>query len=564
MLDDDDDFDGDILCDDDEDDGEDFSVLGGSEEDFFRTDSFSQSNFSSLDVMGLIHRIKTSKYDRVQELVGDVVCGDMILVCLRAYGWNQDRLVEDILEGYERVLEKVGVVLASEGGATDLALQDDHVCYLCGQRSAKKRVPLSMREGALNPLSDKYDANAAKRLCPVCCEPLVTPVRGEKRGREMFECPVCWNEVEMNKTLALGCGHRYCEDCWRSYLEQRILSPGNVETVRSVCMCEKCTCPVPDSVFSRFITDPKLLKKFVDQSVRQFVSTESHCKWCPYPGCEMITWVDTVMSVDPVKCASCGNMYCFNCSDPDIGDHRPCPCDVARKWLAKTTDESENIAWMTANTKQCPRCHAAIEKNGGCMHMTCNKASGGCGYEFCWLCRGPWSEHGSATGGYYACNKYEKSAAKKEDEKAEQTKKELDHYMFYYHRYDAHRMACKAAEKQRDALADRRAELVEQFQVQTVDTLFLTETAEALIQFRRALQYSYAYGYYIERGTPQLELFQYSQENLEKYTNHLQELFEMRVDRIPDFFRWKEEIVNYTRMTTKFLINYSRGVAKEF
>jgi len=264
-----------------------------------------------------------------------------------------------------------------------------------------------------------------------------------------------------------------------------------------------------------------------------------------------------------VTCAGCGNTYCFNCSDPEIGDHRPCVCELARKWMEKATDEQENITWLTANTKRCPKCHAAIEKNGGCMHMTCQKQSGGCGYEFCWLCRGPWSEHGSATGGYYQCNKYATSAAKKEDDAAEKSRKELEHYMFYYHRFDAHRMACKTAMTQKKKLEERRDEIIRYFHVQAVDTLFMNDTIDALIQFRRALQYSYAYGYYIKRDSPQLALFQFSQENLEKYTNHLADQFEMRVNRIPDFYKWKEDIINYTRMTTKFLVNFSRGVATE-
>lgn len=42
----------------------------------------------------------------------------------------------------------------------------------------------------------------------------------------------------------------------------------------------------------------------------------------------------------------------------------------------------ENEQWIVKNTKQCPFCGAAIEKNKGCNHMTCTS----CGYEFCWLC----------------------------------------------------------------------------------------------------------------------------------------------------------------------------------
>jgi len=71
--------------------------------------------------------------------------------------------------------------------------------------------------------------------------------------------------------------------------------------------------------------------------------------------------------------------------------------------MLKNTNESENITWILANTKNCPKCQKPIEKNQGCNHMTCKM----CANEFCWLCMGTWKEHGSSTGGYYQCNKYE-------------------------------------------------------------------------------------------------------------------------------------------------------------
>ena len=33
--------------------------------------------------------------------------------------------------------------------------------------------------------------------------------------------------------------------------------------------------------------------------------------------------------------------------------------------------ESENMNWILANTKPCPKCSRPIEKNQGCMHTTC-------------------------------------------------------------------------------------------------------------------------------------------------------------------------------------------------
>lgn len=154
---------------------------------------------------------------------------------------------------------------------------------------------------------------------------------------------------------------------------------------------------------------------------------------------EELPFIASVASISGTKTSSCLLLCSFRCADKDIGDHIPVPCVQLDKWLQKASDESENVKWMIANTKKCPKCRSPIEKNGGCMHMTCNIPS--CRHEFCWLCRGPWSEHGSETGGYYQCNKYSESDAKKEDENAVDVKTELETYMFYFHRYESHKNA---------------------------------------------------------------------------------------------------------------------------
>lgn len=34
--------------------------------------------------------------------------------------------------------------------------------------------------------------------------------------------------------------------------------------------------------------------------------------------------------------------------------------------MKKCADDSETSNWISANTKECPKCHSTIEKNGGC------------------------------------------------------------------------------------------------------------------------------------------------------------------------------------------------------
>ena len=81
--------------------------------------------------------------------------------------------------------------------------------------------------------------------------------------------------------------------------------------------------------------------------------------------------------------------HSFKCSrDP----HEPILCENLKKWLKKCDDDSETSNWIQCNTKECPKCHATIEKNGGCNHMVCST----CKAEFCWTCLGPWEPHGSS------------------------------------------------------------------------------------------------------------------------------------------------------------------------
>ncbi len=56
-------------------------------------------------------------------------------------------------------------------------------------------------------------------------------------------------------------------------------------------------------------------------------------------------------------------------------------CETVHRWVLKNSAESENLNWILAHTKQCPKCKRPIEKNQGCMHMTCSQ------------CRYAWTYH---------------------------------------------------------------------------------------------------------------------------------------------------------------------------
>jgi len=107
---------------------------------------------------------------------------------------------------------------------------------------------------------------------------------------------------------------------------------------------------------------------------------------------------------------------------------------------------------------------------------------------------------------------------------------------------------------------------LDRFDVRSQDTKFLSEATEQLIACRRVLQYSYVMGYYLDKSkTAEKNLFEYLQEDLEKHTNHLSELYEQNLDLVSDyhaFMKWKEDVTNYTRVTTKFLDHFIEGTAE--
>jgi len=132
--------------------------------------------------------------------------------------------------------------------------------------------------------------------------------------------------------------------------------------------------------------------------------------------------------------------------------------------------------------------------------MTCNSSVGGCGHEFCWLCRGPWTEHGSETGGYYSCNKYDNSLYKMEDQNNETMRQDLDIYVFYFHRYEAHHGAMKIADKQRRDASQKAQEIIKKFSSVVQDTKFLIDATDQLIENRKFLAFSYVFGFFLDKN----------------------------------------------------------------
>lgn len=170
---------------------------------------------------------------------------------------------------------------------------------------------------------------------------------------------------------------------------------------------------------------------------RTYVDDKENLKWCPAPDCKYavecpIKSKDLPKIVPTVRC-DCGFDFCFGCT---LKNHQPAPCSLVRRWLKKCADDSETANWISANTKECPKCNSTIEKNGGCNHMTCRK----CRNEFCWMCMGVWSEHGTS---WYNCNRFEEKSGSDARDAQAKSRQSLERYLHYYNRYANHEHSAK-------------------------------------------------------------------------------------------------------------------------
>lgn len=241
----------------------------------------------------------------------------------------------------------------------------------------------------------RYRDNASQLLVSSKIKPAVPPSTQSSlisAQRSVTTCPVCVSPHPITHLAGLSCAHQFCKDCWRMHFEIQI-SQG-VSTAIG-CMAQQCDVLVPEDFVLQLLTRTTLRDKYQQFTFRDYVRSHPLLRFCPGPNCRSIVYSREPKAKRAV-CSSCKTEFCFKCG---TDYHAPTDCHVIKKWLTKCADDSETANYISAHTKDCPKCHICIEKNGGCNHMQCYN----CKHDFCWMCLGDWKAHGSE---YYECSRY--------------------------------------------------------------------------------------------------------------------------------------------------------------
>lgn len=375
------------------------------------------------------------------------------------------------------------------------------------------------------------------------------PVKKIPESKKMT-CSICYDDYPSDQFFALGCGHAFCVTCWRDYLGHRANNTTAAGMLNTVCMQKDCKLKVNKDLWEK-LTMKKDFEKYQYFLLKSYVDSDLRLTFCPNPKCDrLLRFTQDLVSYRPreeAMCQSCGSLFCFACG---LESHNPITCKQLQNWRQRNEDDEESLKLIKATTKNCFHCGMATIRNEGCNHMTCRKESGGCGGEWCWLCRGDWKTHGQHTGGFYSCNKYEQSDGKKADDEAATLKARADMFKHYFDRFFNHEVAQKSAEKKKENFQ----EILNKYREKTArDPKFLGEALDTLIHARHMLKYTYCYGFFMDdlKHTQTKPLFEYQQANAEGITERLADaLFVQDVEKMD-----ADKIKSLNTITDKYLKN---------
>eukprot|EP00638_Chattonella_subsalsa_P001277 CAMPEP_0117744504 /NCGR_PEP_ID=MMETSP0947-20121206/6800_1 /TAXON_ID=44440 /ORGANISM="Chattonella subsalsa, Strain CCMP2191" /LENGTH=304 /DNA_ID=CAMNT_0005561469 /DNA_START=77 /DNA_END=992 /DNA_ORIENTATION=- len=206
----------------------------------------------------------------------------------------------------------------------------------------------------------------------------------EDNNDNMENCSICYEEcspyvpVDANSK---NCEHIFCEDCLKTHLKLKI-NEGKVSPQDMTCPHNVCERSLSENEISSLLnyTDHDFFEKYKRFKREYELQKDPLNTWCPLPSC------NAVFKKDPdstnAVCPDCNHKFCLKCFGPN---HPFLTCQMA--------GQSAYVAWMkerkrlSEGVKRCPKCKFYIEKNGGCVHMTCQK----CSYQFCWICKSKWT-----------------------------------------------------------------------------------------------------------------------------------------------------------------------------
>ena len=159
----------------------------------------------------------------------------------------------------------------------------------------------------------------------------------------------------------------------------------NAWNIDSDITCPECSVALPHDTIKHILLtndDSVLYERYVKLNLDRSLEQHPEFVWCAH-GCGSGQLNEGATMNSYVQCVNCSRLTCFKHRCPW---HEDMTCDEY-EMPRNAGQQHASERWIKVHTKECSKCHAHIEKNEGCDHMTCSK----CKYEFCWECLAPYA-----------------------------------------------------------------------------------------------------------------------------------------------------------------------------
>ena len=146
--------------------------------------------------------------------------------------------------------------------------------------------------------------------------------------------------------------------------------------------------------------------------------------------------------------------------------------------------------------------------------------------------------------------------------------------MWYFERYQNHNKAENHARKLLPELERKCLILHETKSYPPAELEFITEACKEAIRCSAMLKWTYAYGYYCVDGSKnpaKKNLYEFNQEDLEKYSQDLFKQIESDLSRYADdsvidkkdFYLFKDKLVSLTAATANYYVKLGEHIEKD-
>ncbi|CAL1396216.1 unnamed protein product [Linum trigynum] len=325
----------------------------------------------------------------------------------------------------------------------------------------------------------------------------------------ILTCKICFEPHPLTSFNSADCGHRFCRCCLRKYIAHSVNDGPRCLQLR--CPEPSCKILVGDELINQ-IADENDRKKYSNFAIRSYVENSSRRKWCPAPNCQHAVEFMSFGDLNYDVSCLCSHSFCWSCSEDK---HSPVDCETVKNWSLKNASESQNEMWKKVNTKPCPKCSRAIEKNEGFIEGR------------------------------------------------------MKRYQHYYERWAANEKSRQIAIRDlKDVRENVVSEIGRVHRQNHSQLMFLTEAWEQIVECRRVLKWTYAYGYYLPIGeAAKKQFFEYLQGQAETCLERLHDCAEKEMKRfvvqgscMHEYAAFRMKLNELTKMCKTYFENLVRAL----